>query len=588
MSPGVSTVLGWRPDLLDEAASWFEQAEHRLREDEDELGSVRDDLAAIWEGGSGKAARDALAEHLPVVAGLAEALELVSRSLRAAAGAFDAARELVRRARDLAEDEGLVLNEDGTVPLPAPVVLPAGTVADPRDAYRRDAYRREVQAEVAVDAQRLAREGLAAAEEADADVAYALEQAWQLTTAQLTPAVERGLVEQIVARELPAADTDPASVQAWWESLSPAAREAVQTHEWQRLGNLDGIPYDVRIRANRLAISAALQGEVRREPGLARRVAELEEAFAAALAGPQDLTSKKAIADLGAELAAAREALTACREQSAWYQELLGGTPVQNKDGSWGRAAGRQVVLFDPAGGRFGEVVGDLATATSVCLYVPGTGSVVGPRDGSFERASDFVNEVEPLGSVAVVTFIGGPMPQSIVPDATRQSYALVAGPRLARFFGGLTVREGASVTVLGHSYGGSVVGAAEVAGMRPDRVLHVESAGMGPGVHDLADLPHPGTERFSITAPGDPIAIAQGAGQSGLGDPFGIGHGDDPDTFPGVTRIDAGRVDASDPGSALLSGPSAHSDVFLVRSSAWWGMVGVITGTCVVPVDVP
>src|SRR5690606_15905417 len=85
--------------------------------------------------------------------------------------------------------------------------------------------------------------------------------------------------------------------------------------------------------------------------------------------------------------------------------------------------------------------------------------------------------------------------------------------------------RSGASdpdVTVAGHSYGGAVVGRSELAGLVADRVLHIESAGMGHDIDDPSDLPasQRNVDRYSMTAPDDPISISQG---TQLGD--NVGH---------------------------------------------------------------
>ena len=75
-----------------------------------------------------------------------------------------------------------------------------------------------------------------------------------------------------------------------------------------------------------------------------------------------------------------------------------------------------------------------------------------------------------------------------------------------------------ADLTVLGHSYGGSIVGSAEAHGMVVDRVVHISSAGgYVSDVHDYA-AGECGTHRFSMTDPDDPIQLVQGAGFSSAG----------------------------------------------------------------------
>ena len=164
----------------------------------------------------------------------------------------------------------------------------------------------------------------------------------------------------------------------------------------------------------------------------------------------------------------------------------------------------------------------------------------------------------------------------------------------------------GADLTVLGHSYGGSIVGSAEAHGLRVNRVVQIASAGgYVEDVHAYA-AGACGTRRFSMTAPDDPIQLVQGAGFSswdevehslrtvagvlplplkplapaitvGLAavslDPAQIGHGLDPDLLPGVTRLDTGvRPD----GHTLVRG---HGGMFEPGSTAWRNLLAVMRG---------
>lgn len=578
MTHTVSTVLAWRPEVLDEAARLFTVAGDRVEETGFAVHGVRQEIPGVWEGESGQAAADALADPWELAADLAEAFGLVARTLSAVAEAVRGAQGSVCRGREIAEDHGLVLGDDGRVVAPPPTVLPSNAGEDARIAARR-AHRTATSA--AEDAQYLARQGLAAAQEADEDATRVLRESWRIARREHGGMVGQELVAQVLHRAFPAADVAPGEVAGWWASLSTAAQEALLAREWARLGNLDGIPYEVRIQANRLAIGAALEDESRRADALDARIAELEEQIA-------ELGSSEVSLVIGLRdaLEAERGKLVECEALRRWYQELLtGATTIEYPGGSKFVHSGHQVVLFDPAGGRFAEIVGDLSAATSVGVYVPGTGAAFGPDDGHYNRAASFVSGAEPAGSLAMVTFIGGPMPQDI-PSAARNSYADRVGPRLARFVAGLDCAPGVSVTVLGHSYGGAVVGAAESAGMRADRILHVESAGIGPGVDHPDDLAHPDTPRYSMTAPGDLIETVQGKNAGGLG------LGDDPDEFPGVVRLETGRADHNDPNSSLMQGLETHSGVFDPKSMAWANMRAVLTGGTggeyVPPVKVP
>ncbi len=156
--------------------------------------------------------------------------------------------------------------------------------------------------------------------------------------------------------------------------------------------------------------------------------------------------------------------------------------------------------------------------------------------------------------------------------DATDPRYALNMAPRLVAFSEDVERRAGAMpVTYLGHSYGGSILGTAERLGLTADRVIYVEAAGAGVGVHDSSDWHNrnPDVLRFSLTAPGDPIGLVQGI-------PLGPhGGADPPDQLPGVIPLAAGRNLTGGP----MGGLSSHSDVLNEPSDAWHNILAVITG---------
>ncbi len=124
-------------------------------------------------------------------------------------------------------------------------------------------------------------------------------------------------------------------------------------------------------------------------------------------------------------------------------------------------------------------------------------------------------------------------------------------------------------VTYIGHSYGGSILGTAEVFGLTADRTLYLAAAGAGVGVDDPSDWHNrnPDVLRFSMTAPGDLIEVVQGNPASP--------HGADPDTMPGVIHLAAGDYDDGRP----MAGPRAHGDIVNMPSDSWRNILAVITG---------
>ncbi|MGN6610857.1 MAG: alpha/beta hydrolase [Angustibacter sp.] len=283
---------------------------------------------------------------------------------------------------------------------------------------------------------------------------------------------------------------------------------------------------------------------------------------------------------------------------------LHGSVTLRGAQGSVRRRR-HQLLHFDPRGdGEVVEVLGALGRARHVAVFVPGTGSDLRRYPGTLARMRPFA-AADPR--LAVVVWQGADFPDQPFDDgvlparehvvaAAYRDAADRAGPALAADVADLrrAAPPGADVTVLGHSYGGAVVGSALVHGLTADRVVHVSSAG-------TEDAPSRagGAQVFSMTAPDDPIQLAQahdlddapqhlarisppalapeaaalGLALRALVPGEQVGHGADPDLVPGVVRLDTGRFDGTD---RLVRG---HSGVFTPGSTAWRNLLATMTG---------
>ena len=315
------------------------------------------------------------------------------------------------------------------------------------------------------------------------------------------------------------ADADAANDIAEAFSLSPSAELSRQ------VGNSDGVPWDRRVAANRINIAQAL--------------IETEDP-----------------------------------ERTAFYRSLLG--EVDDPAGS-GQRVDRQILAFDPDRAVLVELNGNLSTASSVAVLIPGLNTTIMGSAATTEMAKRFVSATH--GDVAAITYLGGAFPQgsnlaSALAAAADPRYALDIAPRLVAFSEDVDqtvdgTGRSIPVTYIGHSYGGSILGTAEALGMTADRTLYVAAAGAGVGVDDPGDWHNrnPDLLRFSMTAPGDFIEAVQGF-------PGGP-HGADPDEMPGIIRLATGDYDDGWP----VMGPRAHSDVLNRPSDAWRHILAVITG---------
>jgi pimeloyl-ACP methyl ester carboxylesterase len=271
------------------------------------------------------------------------------------------------------------------------------------------------------------------------------------------------------------------------------------------------------------------------------------------------------------EIASLQQQLTTSQQKIGLYQDILTNN--------------RQIIDFNPSGnGKIAELIGTIGpNTTNVGVLVPGTYTNMADFNDYAKDAASFVN-ADPNGHLAMVAWADGGFPQTLVPAAADPSYAQASAPDLATFSHQLRDQinqqagpdNNVQVTYAGHSYGGAVVGLAEQDGLDANRTLYVESAGMGHGVWSPSDLhdAQPDVQRYAMTAPGDPISAIQGV------QVFGMGHGADPNTFPGVTDLATGNY----PNGQPITGLAAHNGVFTTGSDAWKNMYGVFTGGAVTP----
>ncbi|GAB2558587.1 alpha/beta hydrolase [Kribbella endophytica] len=187
----------------------------------------------------------------------------------------------------------------------------------------------------------------------------------------------------------------------------------------------------------------------------------------------------------------------------------------------------RQFLLVEPEGqGRMAEVLGDLAAADRVSVLVPGMNNNLDKVRSQMARAQDLQTESGP-GSATVV-WLGYDAPLTLEGAMSKESSIAAARP-LAKFAAGLgtEVRPDADRILIGNSYGGQVAGQAMLReGVRFDRVILTGCPGVEPGVRSAADFVPKGVPLYVARAPGDFISYAEP-------------HGPDPASFPDAIRFE-------------------------------------------------
>lgn len=277
---------------------------------------------------------------------------------------------------------------------------------------------------------------------------------------------------------------------------------------------------------------------------------------------------------------AVRARANAVSVRRALHREQLSGTPWSPRIGrleTMARRDGRRrrsfVAFSAVRGGRMIEVVGDPGPGTdAVAVYVPGTGTNLDMSHVNTDVAVDLVEAGG--GRLVVVAFLDGEFPQDIMADAGRPRFAETMAPRLVRFCREVDrVMEiecpGAALTVVGHSYGGRIVGTAERLGLRADRVVYAESPDLGVGVSGPADWRAPGPVlRYSFTAPADPVELLQI--RAGLRRRWSTS-----DLGDGAVRLDTGYFADGSP----VYGTRGHGGVFDRDCGAFDAMLAVMLG---------
>ena len=316
-------------------------------------------------------------------------------------------------------------------------------------------------------------------------------------------------VEAILAgRTAPPADPEPFNT--WWKTLSAPEKDALWEHD-QYLGNHAGMPVVDRDHYNRRKLAD-----------------ELSRA-------PQN-----------ADLRGINDQL----RQPARYLLTL--------DSQTGQRPHAAIATGNPD------------TAKFVATFVPGTGARPSNLGEGMDRAESMRYATNSSANTSVISWFDYDAPQDLVKEAPHRAFADDAAAPLDEFQSGLRAsHEGSRSinTVIGHSYGTTVIGDAASGAhhLDADQVIFVASPGVT--VDHASDLHLTGQSAatvaksvYSTTAAHDPISLyplAHRAPEIPFTDDFGI----DPTSaaFGGVTFT-------SDPGAATtIAGretfnPDAHS----------------------------
>jgi uncharacterized protein YukE len=325
--------------------------------------------------------------------------------------------------------------------------------------------------------------------------------------------------------QIPAAGTKPDDVKKWWDALTPEQRQSYVTGHPAELGNLNGIPAEVRDQVNQAVMNDDLN-----------RVREV--------AGRNGISEDQVISD------PAKYGLTAddatrfynARRTSEGLAHQRGADPENPRPVLlWGYQP-----LADNGQGRAAIAIGNPDKARNTAVIVPGTGSSV--RDGWLADGHDDAIKLydqsrlaDPDDPTAVIMWMGYDAPDGFTdPRVANPDLARYGGSLLAADVNGLSAtHEGAShVTVIGHSYGSTTVADAFAgSGMRANDAVLIGSPGTDLA-KSAADFHLDGGNVYVGAASTDPVswigtpgAIPANVLNQQLGYPVGLqaGLGTDP-----------------------------------------------------------
>ncbi|CAM5511249.1 hypothetical protein GCM10010261_52940 [Streptomyces pilosus] len=442
---------------------------------------------------------------------------LIGTALEAFSYELEAAKRKLDTALAHARTAGLTVNPDGSVTYPAGgeksedgKTPPGGTVNGLTDGTASAVGRQAANFDpnpkhrLAQDCADLIASALKDATEADekwAPKLRALKADDDLTvsaedwadTSSDTKGVSTAGEEYLNSLPRPPKDGSPEENATWWRGLSEEQRWSYLAAYAGTIGWMDGLPADVRDEANRTVLAET--------HGAAQ--AELNSLLAKE---PKPAYTEREI--INAQTGERWTAKVPTEEWRAWneqYQEMKkpvdGMNAIQSRIEAAGKNGLPEAYLLGFSAENDGRAIvanGNPGTADHTAVYVPGTESDLAGIAGDMDRMENLwrkANDEADGGSVSTITWLGYDAPDAVAKDAPFEHYAYDGAPAFRNFMDGLEAsRVGdtpSHTTVIAHSYGTTLVGAAAETGrLHADDVILAGSPGVKVSRADELDVP--------------------------------------------------------------------------------------------------
>ncbi|MEU0601078.1 alpha/beta hydrolase [Streptomyces sp. NPDC006393] len=296
----------------------------------------------------------------------------------------------------------------------------------------------------------------------------------------------------------------PGENRKWWDSLTDEQRDEYATLYPAEVGALDGLPSEVRDTSNRLVLAetrAHVWQQYERLGPEPPQYVQVGDPPSAVVNPIWQQWREKG----GEQLRSQLKGMDA-------IQDRLDASGVPGKNGDPGLPQA-YLLGFDTKGNGHAIIAnGNPDTADNTAVYVPGTGAGLEGAGKDIKRMTDVWQEARtqaPTESTSTITWIGYDAPQNVLTDSPSPIYALDAASELNNFLGGLQTAQGGDAashtTVIAHSYGTTVVGAATMDHrIAADDIAVAGSPGMLVG--DAGDLDVGRGHVWSEAARTDPV----------------------------------------------------------------------------------
>lgn len=475
-----------------------------------------------WGGDASEAAKEAIGQTRKDLDAHGQEALAVAQAARKAADDVEQVKSNLAQLRVEADSLGMVIDPIGNTVEPGP----GSAGADPMEVALK-----QMQLQPRLDAI------LAEAASVDAELARAISMATGHTPISETPHTNDPALQDALSKPLP---QDPQEFNDLWDKLDQEQKDALYNQD-HSIGNHPGMPFADKNTYNQRhldELTATTQSNVDR---MQQRFDELAHR---AYMGDHSAATNNELAALTPQLAAAKHQLDG-------YRAVNG--VLDNKDG-----LPRYLAQIDDQG-HAAVSIGNPDTASRTATFVPGTGQDLATFEGSDRkseamfRATLLADPTLTADDVAVTTWMGYDRPMNLA-EAAFPGRAENGGAALDSFVNGMHASHTGAVpavdTVIGHSYGSTLVGGAAIGDnhLNADNVIAVGSPGMLTDHASDLNLAE-GANVYSMTARNDIISLAT---DMTLGsDPFGQDYG--------ATRLWANPGPSWDP-TGIIGDVAAHS----------------------------